>query len=101
MRKWQWKQSNDIQTYLESESGIWPESESISKNMWQDGNIFRKWEWRKSNDIQIYLESGSGIWQLRDGSAKVCYKMEVYLQSESEKKVMIFQNIEKGRVKNK
>ena len=101
MRKWQWKQSNDIQTYLESESGIWPESEPISKNMWQDGNIFRKWEWRKSNDIQIYSESESGIWQLSDGSAKVCYKMELYLENESEKKVMIFQNIEKVRVKNK
>ena len=98
MRKWELKQSNDIQTYLESESGIWPESEPISKNMWQDGNIFRKWEWRKSNDIQIYLESESGILQLSDGS---CYKMELYLESESEKKVMIFQNIEKVRVKNK
>ena len=66
MRKWERKESNDIQTYRESESGIWPESESISKNIWQDGHIFRKSEWRKSNDIQIYLESERGTWQLSE-----------------------------------
>ena len=55
--------------YIESESGICQESEPISKSMLQDGYIFREWEWKENCDIQMYWES------------------------ESEKKVMIFKHI--------
>ena len=73
--------------------------------MLQDGNTLRKWELRERNNIQIYLESESGICQEVSRSARACYKMEIYLESESEKKerkkVMIFKCIEKMRVKTK
>ena len=58
-RKWEWRKSNDIQIYSESESGTWQLSELISESMLQDGIIFRKWEWKESNDIPKYWESAS------------------------------------------
>ena len=55
----EWSKRYNIQIYIESESGICQESEPISKSMLQDGYIFRKWDWKENNDIEMYWESDS------------------------------------------